>query len=180
MGRVALKKLFHFHTKMNNLAQQKWSVGLSCCKRTGMLVYLFEIITRTLIWISCFCSELQKLHKQFVMGGVLSETEFWATRKVSSCLLNETCMILFKCNINFMFTNEVQKLLDVNNTSSSRKAKQKVGLKSDMIFNVKPSSDGQVCILSLHTIHSNSYVHFLHLLILEPCFCFSQTKLHLT
>ncbi|KAI3688459.1 hypothetical protein L2E82_46053 [Cichorium intybus] len=58
-------------------------------------------------------SELQKLHKQFVMGGVLSETEFWATRK---------------------------KLLDVNN---SRKAKQRVGLKSDMIFNVKPSSDGQ-------------------------------------
>ncbi|KAL7585269.1 hypothetical protein Lser_V15G42694 [Lactuca serriola] len=61
-------------------------------------------------------SELQKLHKQFVIRGVLSETEFWATRK---------------------------KLLDVNNTSSSRKAKQKVGLKSDMIFNVKPSSDGQ-------------------------------------
>lgn len=58
-------------------------------------------------------SELQKLHKQFVIGGVLSETEFWATRK---------------------------KLLDVN---ASRKAKQRVGLKSDMIFNVKPSSDGQ-------------------------------------
>lgn len=58
-------------------------------------------------------SELQKLHKQFVMGGVLSETEFWATRK---------------------------KLLDVN---TSRKVKQRVGLKSDMIFNVKPSSDGQ-------------------------------------
>ncbi|XP_024976082.1 general transcription and DNA repair factor IIH subunit TFB1-1-like isoform X1 [Cynara cardunculus var. scolymus] len=58
-------------------------------------------------------SELQKLHKQFVIGGVLSETEFWATRK---------------------------KLLDV---SASRKAKQRVGLKSDMIFNVKPSSDGQ-------------------------------------
>ncbi|KAD4386328.1 hypothetical protein E3N88_26497 [Mikania micrantha] len=58
-------------------------------------------------------SELQKLHKQFVIGGVLSETEFWATRK---------------------------KLLDVN---ASRKTKQRVGLKSDMIFNVKPSSDGQ-------------------------------------
>ncbi|KAI3686158.1 hypothetical protein L1987_79831 [Smallanthus sonchifolius] len=58
-------------------------------------------------------SELQKLHKQFVIGGVLSETEFWATRK---------------------------KLLDVN---ASRKAKQRVGLKSEMIFNVKPSSDGQ-------------------------------------
>lgn len=58
-------------------------------------------------------SELQKLHKQFVMGKVLSETEFWATRK---------------------------KLLDAN---SSRRAKQRVGLKSDMTFNVKPASDGQ-------------------------------------
>ncbi|XP_076934265.1 general transcription and DNA repair factor IIH subunit TFB1-1-like [Bidens hawaiensis] len=58
-------------------------------------------------------SELQQLHKQFVIGGVLSETEFWATRK---------------------------KLLEVN---ASRKAKQRVGLKSEMIFNVKPSSDGQ-------------------------------------
>ncbi|KAM7504349.1 hypothetical protein LguiB_003253 [Lonicera macranthoides] len=58
-------------------------------------------------------SELQKLHKQFVIGGVLSEAEFWATRK---------------------------KLLDV---TANRKSKQRVGLKSDMIFNVKPSSDGQ-------------------------------------
>ncbi|PWA98955.1 hypothetical protein CTI12_AA013640 [Artemisia annua] len=58
-------------------------------------------------------SELQKLHQQFVMGGVLSETEFWATRK---------------------------KLVDVN---ASRRVKQRVGLKSDMTFNVKPSSDGQ-------------------------------------
>nr|XP_043607978.1 general transcription and DNA repair factor IIH subunit TFB1-1 [Erigeron canadensis] len=58
-------------------------------------------------------TELQKLHKQFVIGGVLSETEFWATRK---------------------------KLLDVN---PGRKAKQRLGLKSDMTFNTKPSSDGQ-------------------------------------
>ncbi|GJY65742.1 general transcription and DNA repair factor IIH subunit TFB1-1 isoform X1 [Tanacetum coccineum] len=58
-------------------------------------------------------NELQKLHQQFVMGGVLSETEFWATRK---------------------------KLVDVN---ASRRVKQRVGLKSDMTFNVKPSSDGQ-------------------------------------
>nr|GFB44350.1 probable RNA polymerase II transcription factor B subunit 1-1 [Tanacetum cinerariifolium] len=57
--------------------------------------------------------ELQKLHQQFVMGGVLSEKEFWATRK---------------------------KLVDVN---ASRRVKQRVGLKSDMTFNVKPSSDGQ-------------------------------------
>lgn len=28
-------------------------------------------------------SELQKLHKQFVIGGVLTESEFWATRKAS-------------------------------------------------------------------------------------------------
>lgn len=27
-------------------------------------------------------SELQKLHKQFVIGGILSEGEFWAARKV--------------------------------------------------------------------------------------------------
>lgn len=26
-------------------------------------------------------SDLQKLHKQFVIGGILSEAEFWATRK---------------------------------------------------------------------------------------------------
>lgn len=58
-------------------------------------------------------SELQKLHKQFVIGGILTETEFWATRK---------------------------KLLD---EKTSRKSKQRVGIKSDMIFNVKPSSDGQ-------------------------------------
>uniref|UniRef100_A0A164YDG4 BSD domain-containing protein n=1 Tax=Daucus carota subsp. sativus TaxID=79200 RepID=A0A164YDG4_DAUCS len=58
-------------------------------------------------------SELQKLHKEFVMGGVLTEAEFWATRKKS---LDEKI---------------------------SSKSKQRVGLKSDMIFNVKPSSDGQ-------------------------------------
>ncbi|KAM7462589.1 hypothetical protein LguiA_030710 [Lonicera macranthoides] len=58
-------------------------------------------------------SELQKLHKQFVIGGVLTEAEFWATRK---------------------------KLL---NNKTDRKTKQRVGLKSDMIFNVRPSSDGQ-------------------------------------
>ncbi|CAK9152209.1 unnamed protein product [Ilex paraguariensis] len=47
-------------------------------------------------------SELQKLHKQLVIGGVLSEAEFWATRK---------------------------KLLDEN---ASRKSKQQVGLRNDM------------------------------------------------
>lgn len=28
-------------------------------------------------------SELQKLHKEFVISGILTESEFWATRKVS-------------------------------------------------------------------------------------------------
>ncbi|CAK9180708.1 unnamed protein product [Ilex paraguariensis] len=67
-------------------------------------------------------SELQKLHKQLVIGGVLSEAEFWATRKVSYWL--------------FFFQ---YKLLDEN---ASRKSKQQVGLRNDM-FHVKPSSDGQ-------------------------------------
>ncbi|KAL6954988.1 hypothetical protein U1Q18_043173 [Sarracenia purpurea var. burkii] len=58
-------------------------------------------------------SELQKLHKQFVIGGVLTEAEFWATRK---------------------------KLLDGN---ASRVIKQRVGFKSAMLADVKPSADGQ-------------------------------------
>ncbi|GAV74788.1 BSD domain-containing protein [Cephalotus follicularis] len=58
-------------------------------------------------------SELQKLHKLFVTGGVLSEAEFWATRK---------------------------KLLDGD---SSKKSKQRVGVKSIMISDIKPSSDGR-------------------------------------
>jgi hypothetical protein len=29
-----------------------------------------------------FGSELQKLHKKFVLGNILQESEFWATRKV--------------------------------------------------------------------------------------------------
>lgn len=32
-------------------------------------------------------SELQKLHKQFVIGGVLTESEFWATRKVTFLII---------------------------------------------------------------------------------------------
>nr|XP_027107205.1 general transcription and DNA repair factor IIH subunit TFB1-1-like [Coffea arabica] len=47
-------------------------------------------------------SDLQKLHKQFVIGGILSEAEFWATRK---------------------------KLLEQN---YSRRPKQRVALKNDM------------------------------------------------
>ncbi|XP_024018724.1 general transcription and DNA repair factor IIH subunit TFB1-1 isoform X2 [Morus notabilis] len=58
-------------------------------------------------------SELQKLHKQFVIGGVLTESEFWATRK---------------------------KLLDVDNRG---KLKQRVGFKSTMILDTKPMADGR-------------------------------------
>ncbi|XP_057509083.1 general transcription and DNA repair factor IIH subunit TFB1-1-like [Actinidia eriantha] len=58
-------------------------------------------------------SELQKLHKQFVIGGVLTEAEFWATRK---------------------------KLLDGD---ANRVIKQRVGFKSAMLADVKPSADGR-------------------------------------
>ncbi|KAG8488662.1 hypothetical protein CXB51_016727 [Gossypium anomalum] len=58
-------------------------------------------------------SELQKLHKQFVLSGVLTETEFWATRK---------------------------KLLD---KEASKKTKQRLGFKSAMISDIKPSTDGR-------------------------------------
>ncbi|XP_040367877.1 general transcription and DNA repair factor IIH subunit TFB1-1 isoform X2 [Rosa chinensis] len=59
-------------------------------------------------------SELQKLHKQFVGSGVLTESEFWATRK---------------------------KLLDGD---SRKKSKQRVGFKSSMILDIKPMTDGRM------------------------------------
>ncbi|KAE8098912.1 hypothetical protein FH972_016940 [Carpinus fangiana] len=58
-------------------------------------------------------SELQKLHKQFVLGNILTESEFWATRK---------------------------KLLDGD---SGRKSKQLVGFKSSMILDTRPQTDGR-------------------------------------
>ncbi|TYJ97218.1 putative RNA polymerase II transcription factor B subunit 1-1 isoform X2 [Cucumis melo var. makuwa] len=58
-------------------------------------------------------SELQKLHKQFVIGGVLTESEFWAARK---------------------------KLLE---RDSSKKSKQLIGFKSSMVLDTKPMSDGR-------------------------------------
>ncbi|XAR56833.1 hypothetical protein NMG60_11037454 [Bertholletia excelsa] len=58
-------------------------------------------------------SELQKLHKQFVIGGILTEAEFWATRK---------------------------KLL---NRDTSKVIRQRVGFKSAMLADVKPSADGR-------------------------------------
>ncbi|XP_078439334.1 general transcription and DNA repair factor IIH subunit TFB1-1-like [Wolffia australiana] len=58
-------------------------------------------------------SELQKLHKQFVMSGFLTEAEFWAARKSS---LDS----------------------DVNQTS-----KQRAGFKSAILADVRPLTDGQ-------------------------------------
>ncbi|KAM2716175.1 hypothetical protein EV2_045688 [Malus domestica] len=59
-------------------------------------------------------SELQKLHMQFVISGVLTESEFWATRK---------------------------KLLG---GESHTKPKQRVGFKNSMILDTKPTSDGRM------------------------------------
>ncbi|XP_050246191.1 general transcription and DNA repair factor IIH subunit TFB1-1-like isoform X1 [Quercus robur] len=58
-------------------------------------------------------SELQNLHKKFVLGNILTESEFWATRK---------------------------KLLDGD---SGTKSKQRVGFKSSMILDIKPMTDGR-------------------------------------
>lgn len=58
-------------------------------------------------------SELQKLHRQFVGGNILTEAEFWAARK---------------------------KLLDID---PSKKSKQRVGFKSAMISDIRPATDGR-------------------------------------
>ncbi|XP_057525775.1 general transcription and DNA repair factor IIH subunit TFB1-1-like [Amaranthus tricolor] len=58
-------------------------------------------------------SELGKLHKQLVFGRILTEDEFWATRK---------------------------KLLDGGN---NRSMTQRVGFKSAMISGIKPLTDGR-------------------------------------
>ncbi|KAH9303270.1 hypothetical protein KI387_014853, partial [Taxus chinensis] len=58
-------------------------------------------------------SGLQKLHKELVFGGVITETEFWATRK---SLLEE---------------------------EASKTAKQRTGLKSAMLADVRPMTDGR-------------------------------------
>lgn len=58
-------------------------------------------------------SELQKLHKELVFGGVLTEAEFWATRKN---LLEE---------------------------DASKTSKQRTGLKSAMLADVRPMTDGR-------------------------------------
>ncbi|GAU16910.1 hypothetical protein TSUD_36680 [Trifolium subterraneum] len=59
-------------------------------------------------------SKLQKLHKELVASGKLTESEFWATKK---------------------------KLLDQD---ESRKLKQRIGFKNSLIFDTKPTSDGRI------------------------------------
>uniref|UniRef100_A0ACD5ZZM2 Uncharacterized protein n=1 Tax=Avena sativa TaxID=4498 RepID=A0ACD5ZZM2_AVESA len=58
-------------------------------------------------------SELQKLHKKFVLGNILQESEFWATRK------------------------------NVLDDEANKASKQKPGFKSAMLADVRPSADGQ-------------------------------------
>ncbi|KAK7250774.1 hypothetical protein RIF29_33439 [Crotalaria pallida] len=59
-------------------------------------------------------SKLQRLHKELVASGKLTEAEFWATKK---------------------------KLLD---RDESRKLKQRIGFKNSLIFDTKPMSDGRI------------------------------------
>ncbi|KAL1358251.1 hypothetical protein AAHE18_04G019100 [Arachis hypogaea] len=59
-------------------------------------------------------SKLQKLHKELVASGKLTESEFWATKK---------------------------QLLD---RDENRKTKQQIGFKNSLIFDTKPTSDGRV------------------------------------
>ncbi|XP_057754972.1 general transcription and DNA repair factor IIH subunit TFB1-1-like [Arachis stenosperma] len=59
-------------------------------------------------------SKLQKLHKELVASGKLTESEFWATKK---------------------------QLLD---RVENRKTKQQIGFKNSLIFDTKPTSDGRI------------------------------------
>ncbi|CAI0557203.1 unnamed protein product [Linum tenue] len=81
----------------NNPAEMICSSVQGCCKTIDYVLH----------------SELQKLHQQFVGGGVLTEAEFWATRK---------------------------KLLEKD---ANRKAKQRGGLKSSVLAESKPFIDGR-------------------------------------
>jgi hypothetical protein len=58
-------------------------------------------------------SELQKLHMKFVLGNILQESEFWATRK---------------------------NLLE---DEANKGSKQRPGFKSAMLADVRPSADGR-------------------------------------
>ncbi|MED6198769.1 hypothetical protein PIB30_069684 [Stylosanthes scabra] len=59
-------------------------------------------------------SKLQKLHKELVASGKLTESEFWATKK---------------------------QLLD---RDENRNSKQQIGFKNSLIFDTKPTSDGRI------------------------------------
>ncbi|XP_010542494.1 PREDICTED: probable RNA polymerase II transcription factor B subunit 1-1 isoform X2 [Tarenaya hassleriana] len=58
-------------------------------------------------------SELQRLHKQFVLKNILTEEEFWALRK------------------------------NLLGKDPSKKLRQQIGLKSMMVSGIKPSTDGR-------------------------------------
>ncbi|KAF5479117.1 hypothetical protein F2P56_005618 [Juglans regia] len=75
-------------------------------------------------------SELQKLHKQFVLGNILTESEFWATRK---------------------------KLLDGD---SSQKSKQQIGFKSSMILDTLPLHDARTNKLTFNLTQETKYQIF--------------------
>ncbi|KAE9456560.1 hypothetical protein C3L33_11489, partial [Rhododendron williamsianum] len=77
-------------------------------------------------------SELQKLHKQFVLGGVLTEAEFWATRKHP-----------YDCE--GMTENYLCKLsAEVAEWGPSKVTRQRAGFKSALLSDVKPSADGRI------------------------------------
>ncbi|RZS02829.1 hypothetical protein BHM03_00032917 [Ensete ventricosum] len=96
--------------------------------------------------MSAFYSELQKLHKELVIGNVLTESEFWATRKVDK-LINHNGSFSSDFFIsaydmkNFAGMFWMQNLLD---DDSDRTLKQRTGFKSAMLADIRPSTDGRV------------------------------------
>ncbi|XP_048437670.1 general transcription and DNA repair factor IIH subunit TFB1-3-like isoform X3 [Pyrus x bretschneideri] len=88
-------------------------------------------------------SELQNLHMQFVISGVLTESEFWATRKVRYRNEDRFLIMFGKLCLLFLFNGKPihSKLLDGD---SRTKPKQRVGFKNSMILDTKPTSDGRI------------------------------------
>ena len=82
-----LKKVW-FTCFRNNSINQYCSL-LDACFKCGDFPTPYSFLTfRFLVTVWCpwtfnFHSELQNLHKKFVLGNILTEFEFWATRKVS-------------------------------------------------------------------------------------------------
>lgn len=63
---------------------------------------LFCFHNNIILILAILCSELGKLHKQLVIGRILTEDEFWATRKVDDFrteFLNLTVFIIYSQNI---------------------------------------------------------------------------------